>query len=203
LIQAADHYDRRRDIQFKTLAEHRIRGAMLDYLRSLDPLPRAVRRFLRDRDAVLAHWERRGDCSASEEDIANKMGLPIERYRRLLQIAQSAEAIDLSQEGARTSIGTNPHDAAWRHEVDDAIHTLPACERSVMLLLRDGYSLSEIAKRIDDTRARVSQIKKQAIIRLRTALGVRPVNQHSSTPATHTGHASSPGSQTPVLPADE
>ena len=46
LIQAADRYDRHRNIKFKTLAEHRIRGAMLDYLRTLDPLSRSVRRFV-------------------------------------------------------------------------------------------------------------------------------------------------------------
>jgi RNA polymerase sigma factor FliA len=181
LIHVADRYDRRRNIKFKTLAEHRIRGAMLDYLRSLDPLPRAVRRFVRDRDTVIAQLEHHGDCCASEEDIVATMGMSIERYRRLLEIAQSADIKRLGQQdNVRASTAANPCATAALREVDDAIQALPAYERSVILALRDGHSLTEIANRIDVTPGRVSQIKKQAIIRLQIALGVAPANQHSS-----------------------
>ena len=53
LIQAVDRFDPDRHLKLKTLAEHRIRGALLDYLRRIDPLPRSVRRFQKQRDAVV------------------------------------------------------------------------------------------------------------------------------------------------------
>lgn len=56
---------------------------MFDYLRSRDPLPRAVRRFARDRDRAIAYLEHARDASQSEEEIAAKMGLSLKRYRRL------------------------------------------------------------------------------------------------------------------------
>ena len=74
LVEAADRFDGSRNIQFKTLAEHRIRGAMLDYLRSLDPLPRSVRRFVKDRDAVIAQWKQDTGDDPSERDIASEDG---------------------------------------------------------------------------------------------------------------------------------
>jgi RNA polymerase sigma factor (sigma-70 family) len=53
LIQAVERFDPDRHLKLKTLAEHRIRGALLDYLRYIDPLPRSVRRFQKQRDAVI------------------------------------------------------------------------------------------------------------------------------------------------------
>jgi len=54
LIQAVDRFDPKRNVKLNTLAEHRISGAMLDYLRRIDPLSRDVRRFQKQRDAILA-----------------------------------------------------------------------------------------------------------------------------------------------------
>ena len=58
LIQAVDRFDPARDCLLKTIAEHRIRGAMLDYLRQLDPLPRSVRRFVRKREEARRTLDR-------------------------------------------------------------------------------------------------------------------------------------------------
>lgn len=54
VIQAVDRFDPTRNLKLKTLAEHRFSGATLDYLRHIDPLPRSVRRFQKQRDAVIA-----------------------------------------------------------------------------------------------------------------------------------------------------
>ena len=59
LIRAVDRFDTKRNLKLKTLAEHRIRGAMLDYLRYIDPLPRNVRRFQKQRDVVIAKLQAR------------------------------------------------------------------------------------------------------------------------------------------------
>ena len=169
LIEAANRYDRRRNVKFKTLADHRIRGAMLDYLRSLDPLPRAVRRFVRDRDTTTVHLQHGRDCCPSETEIAATLGVSMERYRRLSQLAHASDTVSLDSQDAHVSCDGTPHTATWLREVDHAIQALPSRERSVILSLRDGYAVAEIASRFEVTPGRVSQIKKEAIIRLRRA----------------------------------
>lgn len=184
LIEAADRYDARRNVKLKTLAVHRIRGAMFDYLRSLDPLPRAVRRFARDRDTVVANLEQRRDTVLSEEEIALTMGVSIDRYRRLLQsVHEAGVTVSLDHlDGFAVSSDACTHRSAWDSDLEDAIRALPARERAVILSLRDGYTLGEIATRFAVTQGRVSQIKKQALIRLQIALGIAPGSQlHRST----------------------
>jgi len=186
LIEAADRYDCRRNFKFKTLADHRIRGAMLDYLRSLDPLPRAVRRFVRDRDTATVNLQHVLDCCPSEMEIAAALGISMERYRCLSQLAHDRATVRLDPQDTHASCDGSPHTATWLREVDDAIQALPSRERSVILSLRDGCALAEIARRFEVSPGRVSQIKRQAIIRLRIALGSGPENQpRLSTRKTH------------------
>jgi len=174
LIQAADRYDRRRKLKFKTLAEHRIRGAMLDYLRSLDPLPRAVRRFLREREKALVTLERQGHYSAAEEQIAAAMGVSMERYRSLLEVAQRVYAAPPPSATGRPDTDTR------LRELREAIESLPPIEKSVMRSLREGYELGEIAEQLAVTPARVSHLKHQAIVRLRITLGLTSRHEHRS-----------------------
>ena len=172
LIEAADRYDGSRNIQFKTLAEHRIRGAMLDYLRSLDPLPRSVRRFVRDRDTTIAQLEQEIARFPSEEEIAGKMGLATNRFRRLSQIGLAADPLSLDSHNdlCHWTAGNPETVAAWS-QVSSAIQALPLLERSVILSFLEGGSLGEIGNAVGLTSRQVSKIKTQAIARLRIALG--------------------------------
>jgi RNA polymerase sigma factor FliA len=147
---------------------------MFDYLRSLDPLPRSARRFVRDRDAVTVHLEYARDCCPSEIDIAAALGVSMHRYRRLSQLARAGTTLSLDAQDVHASCDGTPYTATWRREIDDAIQALPTRERSVILSLREGYALSEIASHFEVTPGRVSHIKKQAITRLRIALGAAP-----------------------------
>jgi len=67
LIHAVDRFDPSRNLKLKTIAEHRIRGAMLDYLRQLDPLPRTIRQFARQREEALSRMEERRDRVPSDD----------------------------------------------------------------------------------------------------------------------------------------
>jgi RNA polymerase sigma factor FliA len=174
LIEVADRYDLRRNVKFRTLADYRIRGAMFDYLRSLDPVPRSVRRFVRDRNAVTVDLECARDGCPSDIDIAAALGVSMARYRRLSELAHAGTTLNLDAQDVHASCDGTPYTATWRREIDDAIQALPTRERSVILSLREGYALSEIARRFEVTPGRVSQIKKQAITRLRIALGAAP-----------------------------
>src|SRR5437879_85497 len=140
---------------------------MLDYLRSLDPLPRAVRRFVRARETATVHLQHACDCCPSEMEIAAALGISMERYRCLSQLARDRATVSLGSLDAHASCDGTPHTATWLREINDAIQAPPSRERSVILSLRDGYAVAEIASRFEVTPGRVSQIKKEAIIRLR------------------------------------
>lgn len=95
LIQAVDRFQPERGFLLKTLAEHRIRGAMLDYLRKLDPLPRSVRAFVRRRDDFRLVLEIELGRPPEPEEIAERLEISIERYRRLECIARAAQTVSL------------------------------------------------------------------------------------------------------------
>jgi RNA polymerase sigma factor for flagellar operon FliA len=89
LIQAVDRFDTKRNLKLKTLAEHRIRGAMLDYLRHIDPLPRSVRRFQKQRDVLIANLLAAGEV-ASPTRIAQELGVSAQKYVTLSRIVAAA-----------------------------------------------------------------------------------------------------------------
>ena len=95
LIQAIDRYDPDRGFKIKTLAEHRIRGAMLDYLRKIDPLPRAVRHFARQRQAVIVRFKETLGRSPDDSELAHELNLPIERCRRLTWTVRASQTVSL------------------------------------------------------------------------------------------------------------
>ena len=88
LMQAVDRYDPGRECLLKTLAEHRIRGAMLDYLRRLDPLSRSVRQFVRQRNNACEQFEHAHGRAPEELELAQALGMRIERYRKLDRTAR-------------------------------------------------------------------------------------------------------------------
>jgi RNA polymerase sigma factor FliA len=173
LVKAADRYDCMRGLKFKTLAEHLIRGAMLDYLRGLDPLPRSVRRFVRERNAAIELLQVQANDVPTNEQVAAAMGIALERYTDLVRAAELAESVPVELEEATLASDTaTPFDCMLLREVGDAIDALPKRERFIMVALREGFSLSEIARNMEITAGHAAYLKSQAVIRIRTALGI-------------------------------
>lgn len=179
LLQAYERFDKRRKLKLRTLAAHRIRGAMLDYLRELDPLPRELRQFQKKREQAIARLSLGSLTQPAEEDIAQDMGLPLRRYRLLVQAAQDGVvSLDAhSQDCGRHFELMAPNaqtaeDLALCSQLQDAIDRLPQSDRRVMTALKAGESAREIADRLRVTEGRISQIKTRAIHRLRIELGV-------------------------------
>jgi RNA polymerase sigma factor for flagellar operon FliA len=96
LIQAVDRFDPARHLKLKTLAEHRIRGALLDYLRRSDPLPRSARRFQKQRDAVIDELSAAGKV-LSDASIAEALGVSTTKYKTLSRIMRAAEPISIRE----------------------------------------------------------------------------------------------------------
>ena len=96
LIQAVDRFDETRGFLLKTLAERRIRGAMLDYLRGIDPLPRSVRHFQKKRDALIAQVLASGG-TLCHVTIAQALGVSPEKYAALSRIVTASEPISINE----------------------------------------------------------------------------------------------------------
>jgi len=179
LLQACQKFDPRRQVKLGTLAEHRIRGAMLDYLRQLDPLPRALRQFQKKRETALANVAG-SETRFSAEDVAATMGLPLNKYRRQLRESQAEDMISLDAPARDRVRGPEVPAAECQpidrcvlaREIEDAIAQLPRSERIVMAARKAGECVREVARTLRVTEGRVSQIKNRAIHRLRIELGI-------------------------------
>jgi RNA polymerase sigma factor FliA len=182
LMQAVDRYDPRRKLKLKTLAEHRIRGAMLDYLRKLDPLSRSVRQFLRRRDEAVPRLQQRIGDAPRDSEVAAELKLPLSRYRLLDRAAQGSIVLSLeNMTGSDHVKSVRANDSAieemdFLRGLDSAIRNLPEPERTVMLAIQHGVSICEISRRLRKSQTHVSRIKSNGIDRLRMALGTSPVS---------------------------
>jgi RNA polymerase sigma factor FliA len=96
LIQAVDRFNPSRNLKLKTLAEHRINGALLDYLRNIDLLPRGVRRFRKQRDALIEALSAGGEV-AGHERIAQALGVSLSKYVTLSRMIAASEPISIHE----------------------------------------------------------------------------------------------------------
>jgi RNA polymerase sigma factor for flagellar operon FliA len=184
LLHAAAHFDPARGASFKTFAYTAIRGAILDEVRRLDPVPRRRRERLRAMERQQQDWRGRLDHEPSLAELAAALGCAEAELAVDLQVLAASRTLSLDE--ARSADGvpgleladdlaTDPADAAELHEslqrVADAIDDLPATDRSVMVehFLEHRF-LRDIADDLGVTDSRVSQILTRAIARLRRRL---------------------------------
>lgn len=189
LLDAVRRYQQRADAQFETYAVTRIRGAMLDELRSQDWLPRSVRakaRCIEDSIRTLNHRLMR---QATESEIAEEMGLDLAAYQTLLEEARGVQVLmyeDLAQhredresesviDGVATGASANPLDWLMRDGLRaaliQAIESLPEREKLLLSLqFEQDLNQKEIAAVLRITEGRVSQLRSQAVARIRAWL---------------------------------
>jgi RNA polymerase sigma factor for flagellar operon FliA len=191
LIDAIEKYDPSRDNTFKTYAEFRIRGAMLDELRALDWVPRSIRQKEHALDRAYEELERRLGRSASDEEVAGVLGLPLNDFYDWLNQVKGVSLLSLESLGLRSSDGEAvnlldllPSDDAesparvlqvrrLKESVGRAIDDLPYQERVVIsLYYYEELTMKEIGKVLEITESRVSQIHTKAIFHLRTKLKI-------------------------------
>lgn len=95
LIKAVDRFDPSRNLKVKTYAEHCIRGALLDYLRRIDPLPRNVRQFQKKRDALIRSLGLESENQIEPQAAALALGMPLVRYEILCRTMAAARPVSL------------------------------------------------------------------------------------------------------------
>ena len=189
LIAAIDRYDSSHDVKLKTYAEYKIRGAILDSLRGLDWAPRQQRKRAKLIEAAIAALEQEHQRMPAEEEIAAHLGLSIAEHQDWLSEARgltlgSLENAGTEDEGCNLLRYLADSDEDWpsqiveRAELErllaEAIEKMPNLERTVLsLYYYEEMTLREIAKIVDLHESRISQLKSQAILRLRSYMQKR------------------------------
>lgn len=185
LISAAERFDPARGVQFKTFAEQRIRGTIMDELRAQDWLTRSLRDKFKRLEKEFALLEQRLGRNPSSEEVAQAMGLELKEYFRLLEEIHLLSFVSLDdawhdEDGAPFGLldvledkGTESpqNQMIARQTVErlaEAIDALPEKERIVITLYYyEELNLKEIGAVLDLTESRISQLHSQAIVRLR------------------------------------
>ena len=185
LIDAVERYDPTRGTKFETYAIPRIRGSIIDNLRSLDQIPRSTKQKAREIERAFAFLESNLGRPPSDEEVAQYMGVSLERFQQMcLQssvVTLSLDSIlDSDEDGGTISrLSTladrnspDPQSLAERREVlnalMEAVQRLPERERQVLALYYvEELTLKEIAKVIGVSESRVCQLHSQAVLRLR------------------------------------
>ena len=186
LLAAIDNFDESLNVQLKTYAERRIRGAIMDSLRDMDWAPRETRKKSKTIEAAIHRSKQRWGREPSEEEIAAELGIPIAEYQRWLGEIQ---AIDLqameyvASDGRRADLlrvipdteENWPSHVVERSELERilalAIERMPKIERTVLTLYYfEELSLAEISKVVKLHLSRVAQLRVQGILRLRSHL---------------------------------
>jgi len=187
LISAIDRFDAAHNVKLKTYAEHKIRGAILDSLRGLDWAPRQQRKRSKQIEAVIASMEQRLHRTPREEEIAAELGLSIEEYHEwLVEIRGlnlgSLETASGDEDSRDLLQFVSDDEEQWpsrilerselRRILAEAICGMPDVEKTVLsLYYHEEMTLREISKILHLHESRISQLKSQAIVRLRASLG--------------------------------
>ena len=191
LLDAIEKYDPRKEALFSTYAQFRIRGAILDHLRSLDWVPRSVRQKAAVIEKVTRELEGRVGRPPTEEEIARELGLTLVEYQDLLGKIGEMTLFSLEDLGFGAGEERIAPDAGDKDEEDadplrallsqervhlvaDAIGQLPEREKLVIALYyNEDLTMKEVGGVLGLTESRVSQLHSQAMLRLKRFLATK------------------------------
>src|SRR5580692_5884833 len=197
LIDAIERFEPDRNLRFETYAIPRIKGAIIDELRSIDWVPRSVRSKARAVEQAVTHLETTLRRTPTEAEVAAELQMtPADFHAALRKISTSAMmALDEVQRGAdrteRATLGESLPDRSVgpvdtfeakesKQALVDAIAAMPERERTVLTMYYyDGMTLTEIGSVLGVTESRVCQIHTKALRQLRSRLADRPDGQES------------------------
>ncbi len=191
LIDAIDKYDPKKCDNFKNYARIRIKGAMLDELRTLDWVPRSVRQVASQIEGKRRALEQRHGRKVDHDEVAAEMDVTMGRYNQLRDRALGTGMVSIEDIGHDTSDeqrsffecledpdAHRPDDHTHRQEVmralGQSIGTLPERQQLIIsLYYREGMNLKEIGAVLGVTESRVSQIHSRAVKTLRQRMKTR------------------------------
>lgn len=193
LMDALHKFDPRKKVQFRTYAQFRVRGAILDSLRALDWGPRDLRRKGRAVEEAIRSLSAKSGKPPSEQEVAAEMGLDLSAYQQLLGELSGLElgslnAVPADDGGveALALLPAGPEDDPFlqcesnemRRLLAEAIAELPERERMVLTLYYyEELTMREVGATMGVVESRVSQLHSSAMARLRVALGARAMTR--------------------------
>jgi RNA polymerase sigma factor FliA len=201
LMEALEKFDKNRNVQFETYARFRIRGAVLDELRSRDWVPRSIRSKDSKLEKAFDALKKRLSRVPNEYEVAEHLGITLEEYFKLLDDAKGISMIsqeDLTPDYIETHCSSDVLEAIdqgnpltmiagkeTKEQLKNMLESLPEKEKLVLALYYfDEMTMKEIGKILDLTESRVCQLHTQAILRLRSGLkDTWHANRHASTRA--------------------
>lgn len=191
LMDAVEKFDPGRGIKFKTYAELRVKGAILDGLRDLDWVPRSLRRKKKSIEQAYHAIEQRLGRAATDEEVATELNLPLEELHKALDdlkgvtLGAFAEAGEDGEGESLISFVPDPdaedpsqvfQASELKEILKGAVDLLPKKERFVVQLYYfDELTMKEIGTLLNITESRVSQLHTKAMLRLRGKLLERSI----------------------------
>ena len=186
LIDAIDKFDLDKDVKFQTYASLRIRGSILDQIRKMDWIPRTVRQKQKKIDEAIKSVEMRTGKTATDEEIAEELGLSdgeLLDWQSQLKVTNVISLNEFVEQGAepvmdahRNSHFIQPEEMISQQELKkmlgEALETLTEKERKVVLMYYyEDMTLKEISAVLEVSESRVSQLHTKAIAKMRKRMG--------------------------------
>ena len=186
LVEAASRYQPSLGVPFEAFARRRVHGAMLDSLRSMDWVPRSVRRLRRELDSTVARLRHELGREPRENEIASAMNMTAEQFdeavdeMRALELASIRPLDALGPDGETLlNVAIDPGEGPaalfergeLREQLAEAISNLPERERQILALsYEQELTLAEIGAVLGVSESRVCQLRSLALSRLRSTL---------------------------------
>lgn len=186
LMDAIEKFEPTRNIKFKTYAELRIKGAILDGLRDLDWVPRSLRRKKKDIENAYRLIEQQKGRAATDEEVARHLSIPLDELHKNLDELKGVTLgtfVEAGEDGEGESLisfvpdpdAEDPHQVFQTAEIKDilqsAIEGRPKKEKFVVQLYYfDELTMKEIGILLNITESRVSQLHTKAMLQLRSKL---------------------------------
>lgn len=186
LIDAIDKFDMQKDVKFETYASLRIRGAILDQIRKMDWIPRTVRQKQKKIDEAIRNIEMRTGKNATDEQVAEELGLEQEELTewqsrlKITNVISLNEFLEQGQEPVMDARGNShfsqPEDVVSESELkqvlEEALEVLTEKEKKVILLYYyEDLTLKEISRVLEVSESRVSQLHTKALLKMRAKMG--------------------------------
>jgi RNA polymerase sigma factor FliA len=185
LFDAVEKYDDQKNVQFHAYAKHRIKGAILDSLRQLDWASRDLRRRQKQVESVTRELSSTLGRNPHETEVAEKLGVGLERWRRMQMELRTVGVISATPAGENDRDRTREFAATDDYQPDrmcerrelqtklaGAIGSLPErYQKVVVLYYTNDLTMKEIGELLGVNESRVSQIHKIALKRMAGVLG--------------------------------
>ena len=190
LIEAVESYNPKHKTKFETFCHQRIFGAVMDWLRSLDPQSRTVRTFEKQRRRATEQLDAEHGCAPTYGEIARRMGVAVRRYDELSQLSRMGKAVHFSALGAREGGRSEGPGCGWDLRDPDSKDPAQGLRREMLteylsrgltreerltlvLYYYEDLTMAEIGRVLSLSESRVSQMHKSILARLRERFGTR------------------------------